>query len=80
MSFKIKRNIQNQRTQRPSVDHVEHAAGGSHDHVDTSTKLPQVFTNVGATNTSVTLGVHVVTESQYDLKCGLDRTKQVRSR
>ena len=50
-----------------TVDHVLDTTGGTDNDLDTLLELGHIFTDVGTTNASVALDVHVITESDDNL-------------
>jgi hypothetical protein len=55
------------RAESTTVDHVVDTAWGTDNDVDALLELGHILTDIGATNTSVALDVHVVTKSNNDL-------------
>ena len=62
-----KRRWYHELTQCSSVDHVEDTTRSSDDDVDTLWQFAKILANIGSTNASVALRIHVVTKSQNDL-------------
>lgn len=54
-------------TQCSSVDHVEDTTRCSNDNMDPLRQFAKILTNVGSTNASVALCIHIVTKSQNNL-------------
>lgn len=52
--------------QRTAVDHIEHPPGGTDDDLHALLELSHVLADVGASNASVALNVHVVTKGDDD--------------
>jgi len=50
----------------PAVDHIEHSSGGTDDNLNTLLELGHVLTDVGSSNASMALNVHVVAEGDHN--------------
>lgn len=50
----------------PTVDHIEHTSRSTDDNLDTLLELGHVLTDVGSTNASMALNVHVVAKGDHN--------------